>query len=139
MLRNLKWRLARFRSKLRPIKWFLQKVFSKDHISEDELFSLDYTIAKFVLPRLRYYVKDPVSFPCIDGDWSFEKWKAILEKMCFFFEYAVANGEGTDFDLIVHYQKDNEIEDFDFAQNEFLGKVEEGKALFCKYYFDLWT
>lgn len=49
-----------------------------------ELWNLDITIAKFILPRLKAFKKCAAGYP---GDLTEKKWQKMLDKMIFTFEY----------------------------------------------------
>lgn len=84
---------------------------------DTELWNLDYTIARFVYPRLKRFIKlEPVSYP---NDFeSYEDWIECLHKMLKSFEYA-SNSDNME-DL-----KDSE-------------EIQEGFELFGKYFQHLW-
>jgi len=54
--------------------------------ADSELWSLDYTIASFVLPRLKQFRKKLCSHP---GYLTAEEWDIVLGKMIFSFEQCV--------------------------------------------------
>jgi hypothetical protein len=96
--------------------------------SPTEVWSLDYTIARFVLPRLIYFrdnlngcpssfIEDPLnSESCNAGH---EKWEEALNKMIKAF-YLLAN-----YDWFDYRQKDRET-------------IKEGLELFAKHFTNLW-
>jgi len=85
---------------------------------DDELWSLDSSISRFVLPRLKAFRADPFGHP---GDLdSLEQWQAELDEMIFAFEFDVhAYGEYPTWE-----------QDYERAQR--------GLALFAKRYWHLW-
>lgn len=48
---------ARVEEKPREIKWFLQKIFRKAHVSDCELWNLDFHLARSIYPKLKMFVK----------------------------------------------------------------------------------
>lgn len=80
-------------------------------IDPKELWNLDATIAKFVLPRLKLFKENLNGYP---ADLSFEKWGEILDKMIYSMEKVYKNC--TDEDV----------------------KIQEGLDLFAKYFRSLW-
>lgn len=74
------------------------------------------TIAKFALPRLKWFKERHFDNPC---DITFERWNEILDEMIFSFEY---------------YAKD----EWKLISDEEFKRVEEGMKLFGEYYGDLW-
>ena len=91
-----------------------RKKYGKTKIKTSELWNLDYTIAKFIYPRLKAFKEIVNTHPC---DISFEEWKYTLDKMILAFELLC---------------KDNWYDD-----NEQI-KINEGLNLFAKYYQHLW-
>ena len=98
----------------RQKEWYNQR--KENGFDDTETCRLKTTIAKFVLPRLKWFKERHFDNP---WDITFEKWDEILDTMIFSFEY---------------YAKDEwePISDEDFK------KVEEGMKLFGEYYGDLW-
>ena len=85
----------------------------KDYPDED-LWNLDKTICKFVLPRLKEFRRQS---PCYPMDIKHEEWLQILDKMIEAFELS------STYDIL--NDKDNK-------------KVEDGLLLFAKYFQCLW-
>lgn len=83
---------------------------------DSDTWSLDYTIAKFILPRLVRFKEINCSYP---SNLTEKEWDNILAKMIVTFKIIASDGSWN-------------ISD---EENE---KVEEGLDLFRKYYFDLW-
>jgi len=82
-----------------------------------ELWSLDHTIADFILPRLIAFKDSQVGYP---RDLTEKKWDTILDKMIYAFE--VKSRE----------YSDNEPTEKDWE------KYDEGMALFAKHFGSLW-
>lgn len=83
---------------------------------DSELWSLDFTIISFVLPRLKRFKEIIISYP---GDITPEEWKEILQKIINAFEY-------------LEKEENYPIEDDKIKQ------VEEAMDLFREYFFSLW-
>ena len=83
-----------------------------ENIENEELWNLDYTIAKFAYPRL-------IAF---NQRFHQDLQAKRIEKMIYAMEYCILFNEG----------QANQIEDFD------LGKVNEGFELFGKHFMELW-
>lgn len=104
----------------------LRKKYQKKngtYINPHEIYDLDYTIAKFIAPRLRLLAKTTQSFP---HNLEFEEWKNILKYIADTFDLV--------FDDIIITNNPNwksEIE----KRNK---RMEEGLNMFVKYYSDLW-
>lgn len=131
----------------RWIKWFFQ--FMKRGFSDRQVWSLDYTIAKFILPRLKRFrdTEAIISIPCSLGlsfshrvnyydenDKSKEKekfdanvvaWQAIIDDMIFAFECVVNDDEY----LLIRSEEE---------RDEREKRIKRGLALFAKYFNDLW-
>lgn len=86
---------------------------------ESETWSLDSTIAKFILPRLKCFYNDGDIFG-YPGNLTSKEWSEILYKMV------------KGFDLIVNVDAAKRTE-------EEVKAVEEGLDLFREYFFDLWN
>lgn len=100
-----------------------EEEFSKQRIErgfdDSELWSLDYTIARFVYPRLKAFSEDIYTTP---PGLSVEEWKEKLDKMARAFELTIND----DWETSEEYEKqDNEIK--------------EGLNLFCEYFQALWS
>jgi len=83
---------------------------------DTELWNLDFTIARFVLPRLKAFKTMGHGYP---GNLTFDEWNTILDKMIFSFEYAA---------------NDDKL----FGDSEFHETVNEGMQYFADYFFHLW-
>ena len=95
-------------------------------ITEEECWSLDYTLAKLILPRLQKYIEiNEYGYPL--GLNNHEEWHEIVNKMIFTFD-VIANKK----DISVKNKNWLELE---LAQTE---KVQEGLDLFAKYFRNLW-
>lgn len=88
--------------------------------TNEELWSLDVTIAKFILPRLKRFKKTTDAHPnSLDEN----KWDAILDKMIFSFDFIA-----TDKMWKIENMKDEKM----------WKKVNEGLELFAKWFNSLW-
>jgi len=92
-------------------------------ITDDELYSLDCTIAKFIHPRLIEF-RDRFrgrSLPFRDDGtcMTSEEWVSIINEMIFAMEYVVNQFE-------INYEEVN------------MSRVKYGMKLFSKHFFDLW-
>lgn len=119
------------------IKWFFQKLFRG--FSDDELWNLDNTIAKWILPRLKRFKKDSIAFPAELG--IPDKWDEILDKMIWSFDYIVNQDKYED--EIMEKYKDNELDEEGHYRwikdaNELSKKCQEGLDLFGTYFRSLW-
>lgn len=98
----------------RKYKWYRQR--KKRGFDDRELWSLDHTIAKFVLPRLIGFREIKGGYP---GTLTSEKWDAILDKMIYSMQAICDEWEGK-------YEKGGEE------------KIKKGLNLFAKYFRHLW-
>ena len=133
------------------------------YVNPKECWDLDYTIAQFVLPRLKKFKEDNEGYP-IDGDMNtFEKWQEALDKMILAFEYIVTKddwwfnqpqydySDGLSMKCIS--TKDEIFKRVTIEEEEWVDKIrenhkreekrrqkviEEGLLLFAKYYQHLW-
>jgi len=91
------------------------------NFKNEELWSLDTTIAKFVLPRLKRFKKATRGHP---SDLTEKQWDDILDKMIF------------SFDFIVDHKKMYAIGNI--GNDKVWKKVDTGLALFAKWFNSLW-
>lgn len=84
---------------------------------DSDLWSLDFTIIRFTLPRLKEFRKQCMGYPAELN--SFEEWEDILDKMIAALEI---------------YLKE---ESYIFAED--VEEFKEGINLFFKYFFHLWS
>ena len=90
--------------------------------NKEEIYSLDLTIATFLIPRLKA-LREAGSIPMNLNE---EEWKDILDKIISGFEVVYKEDFGT-------------LEDWNYANSEEGRKqVKKSLELFSKYYFDLW-
>lgn len=86
------------------------------YINPTELWDLDYTIARFILPRLKAFKKVSSGYPESVG--SFDKWLRILDKMIAAFGLLAED--------VAILEKDKQV------------VIKEGLQLFADYYQALW-
>lgn len=92
------------------------------YVHPRETWSLDITIAKYILPRLKAFKVHTNGYPsCLS---SMDEWYEILDKMITAFQL-ITDGEIFEPKAESEREKDNKI-------------IDEGLELFRKYYFNLW-
>lgn len=94
---------------------------------DTELWNLDYTFAKFVLPRLKRFKEVNQGYP---ASITYEVWDEYLDKMIYAFENIDYDDKSYD-----------GVEWFDMSQEArdvVVEKVNEGLDLFRRHYFSLW-
>ena len=110
------------------------------NIDVEELYDLDVTIARFILPRLMAYKQHCERTPCINM--SREEWNEILDKMIYAFErIACQTEEDTpEYKAYIKAIWDNEedLADLKRAAKASLKPISEGLSLYHKYYRSLW-
>jgi len=100
---------------VRPLKHFVQRRVCG--FDDSELWSLDHSLAKLILPRLKRFRKCAPGYPgCLSSE---KEWEAILDKMIVAFEFAAS-------------------EDYWTYDTEPHAKLHEGLKLFEEYYTSLW-
>lgn len=104
------------------------------YVNPNETYSLDITIANFILPRLKLFKKLNNGFPsCKEMD-SFEKWNETLDKMINAFEL-ISCGDS-------HYNcwdiTKNSYEEIKPLLEQKQKEVDEGLWLFSKWFQHLW-
>lgn|SRR3990167_652396 len=102
----------------RAIKYFWQRRIRG--FDSFELYSLDSTISKFILPRLKAFRKEAMSYP---NDFkNIKDWQKAMDKMIGAFEYNMSDWDG---DKKMFNQKNRDYK--------------AGMELFAKYYGHLWA
>ena len=88
-------------------------------ITDSEIWGLNYTLAKYILPRLKRFKE-------LYNSYSFEltgtKWEEILDKMIWSFDYII---------------KENDSNELLETMKEVI-RCQEGLDLFSKYFRNLW-
>lgn len=133
------------------------------YVNPRDTWSLDCTIAEYVLPRLKEYKKLTDVCPGIEDADTAEKWDEILDKMITAFEYAVSfddwwiddprydysNGVRMvvekrldDGRRVTHIEEEDWCEPIREAKNKEYERrqkvIEEGLQLFAKWFQHLW-
>lgn len=152
------------------IRWWAKCKYQKIRygISDDDVYSLGYNIALFVLPRLKYFRKKgktgipacflPDNFHLLEGE-EFERAEAkgvkemndALDEMIFAFEYIINGDKFCEIpDIFIHKVEDCEFnsektieekqawKEYMEKVNKFNERKDNGLALFAKYYDTLW-
>lgn len=96
----------------RQKKWTKQR--KERGFDDTELWNLDCTLIKFLIPRLKAFKAKLYSFPC---QITLEEWEQILDKMIKGFELYKAG----------------------VLDKEEVKLVDEALDLFRKYFYDLWN
>jgi len=106
------------------------------HIDRYDLWSLDHTLALIILPALKTFREDQLSFAYVDDEdipedlvhlEAEDKWNYILDEMIYAFESGIDDTE-----------EDKFLDNPD-GYTEYLKRTERGRILFAKYYHCLWT
>lgn len=106
-------------------KW-LRKKKGLSKIQDSELWGLDITLAKYILPRLKRFkdinkMSHPISFGSI------EEWHSIIDKMIYSFDYVLKEDCGLNSVSITDEEKEKRYKNY-----------QEGMDLFAKHFMDLW-
>ena len=120
----------------RQCKWFFQRVFRG--YSDDELWNLDYTIAKWILPRLKAFKKDNIGWP-VHFD-SFTEWTKTIDEMIWSFDFIVNQDKYED-KLIEKYGSEldeNGKYKWIVETEKLVDRCNKGLELFAKHYRNLW-
>ena len=118
-------------------------------IKYKDIYSLDNTIARFVLPRLKFFKKNIIGYP---PDITYEEWKSIIDKMILAFELILDTSEPDFGERKYHIEKIDDnisklVEDPDstFDSEAYMkwskdkeSKINEGLKLFAEYFQSLW-
>jgi hypothetical protein len=99
----------------RRYQWYRQR--KKWGFDDRETWSLDNSIAKFVLPRLKRFREITYGYP---SNLTLEKWQKILDKMIYAMDMVCKEWDGN------------------FVPEDDHKKVAEGLKLFGQYFRHLW-
>lgn len=99
----------------RGIKFLWQRIYRG--WDDSDIWSLDFTIAKFIAPRLKLLRKEEMGYP---SNMTLESWNADLDKMIAAFEFASSEGRWS-------------------APHKEYDKHQDGINLFAKHFWSLWT
>ena len=115
------------RSLYRSLKHFFQYITRG--YSDRQIWSLDYTIAEFVVPRLRTLKKQTHGY-ALDFK-TMEEWHEAVDKMIWSFEFVLSGYGVSDFDS-------KDPKEWAKKNDARTKKYTEGMELFAKYYWNLW-
>ena len=96
------------------MKWWYQKI--RYGVNDSEMWSLDITIAKFILPKLKTFRNSTCGYP---GNITQKKWEQKLDDMIFAMEYTINQ-----------FKQEYTEEDFK--------RIKKGFQAFGDYFNDLW-
>ncbi len=109
-------------------------------IKIEDLYDLDVTIARFILPRLMAFKEHCECSPNLNM--THEEWMGVLDKMIYAFErIALQTEEDTpEYKAYIKAIWNNEMDlvDLKRAAKSSLKPITEGLSLFHKYYRNLW-
>lgn len=109
---HLKNNLFKFK---RKAKFFYQR--KKFGFDESELWSLDYSLAKLIAPRLKKFRYSTIGIPM---NLTQQEWHDRLDKMIFSFEFLGSEDRWSNYDPKLGEE------------------IQKGLDLFAKHYLDLW-
>ncbi len=107
--------IRRLQSIKRSLHFFLQRKIRG--FSDDETWSLDYSLAKLILPRLVRFKKLNIGHPHGSNE---QEWNDTLDKMIATFQFLGSE------------------ERWDCCEQKKWDEVQEGLNAFAKYYLNLW-
>lgn len=110
-----------------------QKIKKKLKVKNRELWNLDYTVAEWIVPRLKQFKKINIAYPGRPPMDTPEKWDEALDKMILAFE--LSKRDPLD---IYHKEFHEDYEVFCKKVEEYEATVQEGLHLFATYFMDLW-
>ncbi len=109
-------------------------------IDVEELYDLDVTIARFILPRLMAFKKHCERPPRMNM--TSEEWDEVLDKMIYAFErIALQTEEDTpEYKAYIKaiWNNEEDLVDLKRAAKASLKPISEGLSLYHKYYRNLW-
>lgn len=137
----------------KELVWYPFKGFCfwlKHGFKQSDTWNLDFAMAKWILPRLKYHRNSMHGWPQKDGDpycETFEDWQKTIDKMIWSFEDLIA--EGTHEEWYKQFELETEHFNEIFKQNfkdvdyekmsrHYLRR-QEGLELFGKFLQNLWN
>ena len=109
-------------------------------IDVEELYDLDITIARFILPRLMVFKKHCERTPNLNM--TREEWNKILDKMIYAFERIACQTEEETPEYKAYikaiWNNEEDLADLKRAAKASLKPISEGLSLYHKYYRSLW-
>jgi hypothetical protein len=97
---------------------------------DSDTWSLDYPIAKFILPRLVRFKDLTMGHPCSMTE---EEWNAIIDEMIWGFKWIIEDNSSHAFDVKGSFNQ--ELFDKHYAQED---RANAAMETFGKYYRNLW-
>lgn len=115
---------------LRSLKWWLQK--KKRGWSDLELWNLDDTVSKWIVPRLKAFRAETIGCP---PDMEFIDWQLEISEMIFGFEF-----DGPEwYEKNVFPIKDQDAKNAKIKEYiDLCKRAEDGRILFAKRFDHLW-
>ena len=117
---------------LKHLKWKIQKIFRG--YSDIEMWNLDDTISKWIVPKLKEFKKITQGHPAsLD---TFEEWQDMLDEMIFGFEWPMneTNWYMENVFYLADEIKSEKIKEFETLND----RAEKGRMLFAEYFNGLW-
>lgn len=117
---------------LKNLKWKLQKIFRG--YSDIEMWNLDDTISKWIVPKLKEFKKTAQGYPAYLN--SFEQWQDILDEMIFGFEWPTEETEwyAENVFYLTGDAKEEKIKEFEAR----IDRAKKGRMLFAEHFNGLW-
>ena len=122
----------------------MKNVFNPKAIAKtidiDELYDLDITIARFILPRLMVFKKHCERTPNLNMP--HEEWMQILDKMIYAFDRIACQTEEDTPEYKAYikaiWNNEQDLADLKREAKASLKPISEGLSLYHKYYRSLW-
>lgn len=118
------------------------------YVLKSELWNLDYTITKWIIPRLKAFKKLTVSYPNIDRKLysetgeiksiTFKDWQNILEEIIIAFEQVDTDPIDIAIREKIVFKNKLDNKDYENICKQRQEKIERGLDLFKYYIQDLW-
>jgi len=105
--------------------------------SDIEVWNLDDSICKWVLPRLKAFRESTIGYPNVPGKCdTFEDWQAMVDEMIFGFDWAMKEDDW--YHENVFYKTGKEKEEALEVFNNTRDRAQKGRELFGKWMMHLW-
>lgn len=115
---------------MNSLRWWFQK--KRRGYSDLELWNLDDTIAKWIVPRLKAFRDTTQAYPA--NLESFEQWQEMLGEMIFGFEFSSDEWYRDNVFQCSKESLEEKMAEFD----SLVQRAENGRVLFAKHFNGIW-
>lgn len=125
---------TKIRNIISEIRWFFQRVFRKNHTSDNQIWDLAYTLIDYIRPKLQAFIDtEKMGYPAIFSEYNENEWRSkeeydkaikegkhlgggpeawdkVLKEMMFAFDFYHWDGEIKETDFLKKYNLEDPYE-----------------------------